>query len=154
MIHVFRHAHAGRRADWDGDDVDRPLSARGRAEAEAIAGRLAPLGVRRILTSPYLRCVQSVEPLAGAVGVPVEVERALAEEAPGHLVDALLAGVGPGAVLCSHGDVISGLLGRLAAGGTDLDAGLVWEKGSVWHLEPGASGRVASGAYDPPPVIA
>ena len=152
MIHVYRHSHAGTRKTWDSADEERPLSDKGWSQSALVASYLAGIGVDRILTSPYTRCVQSVEPLAAATGLTVEIEAALTEGTGPDRVDGLLAALEPGVVLCSHGDIISGLIGRLAADGADLDAGLVWQKGSVWHLEPGPSGRIRRGRYVPPPV--
>ena len=150
MIHLIRHTHAGKRSAWDGPDDERPLSERGWQQAQAVAGQLEVEGVTRILTSPYVRCVQSVEPLSALTGIEVEIERALEEGAPGAAIDRLLATLEGGEVLCSHGDVVSGLIGRLAAEGADLDAGLIWEKASVWHLE--RRGQRWTGRYAPPPA--
>lgn len=155
MIYVFRHAHAGRRKDFQGPDHLRPLTERGRRESKLVAEDLAANGISRILTSPYTRCVQSVAPLSDATGLPAEVDLRLAEETPGSEVDALLAEIGPETVLCSHGDIISGLIGRIAAEGARLDAGLIWEKGSVWRLEHeplSRAGHFAFGVYTPPPI--
>ena len=65
-IHLVRHADAGNRPQWQGDDEDRPLNERGMRQAHTIAGLLAPTGVKRILTSRYARCVQTVEPIAAS----------------------------------------------------------------------------------------
>jgi len=152
MIHFFRHADAGRRGHGDRTDRERPLSDLGWREARVIAERLAGAGVTRILTSPYVRCVQSVEPLSAATGVPVEIERSLEEGAGPARVDTLLGEIESGTVLCTHGDIVSALIRRLSAEGASLSGGLIWEKGSVWHLEPGRSGRIRSGVYEPPPI--
>lgn len=152
MIHLYRHAHAGRRKHWDGPDRERPLSDRGREQADLITERLVTLGVTRLLTSPYVRCVESVDPLAAATGLPVEIESALEEYSDPEEAIRLIAEIGEGAVLCSHGDIVSAVIGHLSAEGADLDAGLIWEKGSVWELERSESGRVISGRYEPPPV--
>jgi phosphohistidine phosphatase SixA len=130
MIAVLvRHGVAGDRATWDGDDRLRPLDARGRRQAQALPGALAGLPMTRILTSPYVRCVQTVEPLAAAIGVEVEESAALAEGAARAGVLALLAATGAGAVLCTHGDVCHELVGRRRT-----------PKGSAWVLEAGARG--------------
>jgi phosphohistidine phosphatase SixA len=150
MIHLFRHADAGRRSEWVGPDEERPLSERGWLQAKQAAGHMAGNGVGRILSSPYLRCIQSVEPLAEMTGLTIEVEPVLAEETPVELVDGLLAVIDHGVVLCSHGDVISELIGRASARGADLDGGLLWQKGSIWNLETSAAGRIVAGSYVPP----
>jgi len=75
------------------------------------------LGARdvcRVVSSPYTRCVQTVEPLAAALGLPVEIDDGLAEGA-GLAAQALLEA--DGVVACTHGDVIHDLTGRGASQG-------------------------------------
>jgi 8-oxo-dGTP diphosphatase len=130
MIAVLvRHGTAGERATWEGDDRLRPLDDRGLRQAEALPEALADLQMTRILTSPYVRCVQTVEPLSAAIGIEIENTRALAEGAAQTDVLALLATTGGGTVLCTHGDVCHALVGRRRT-----------PKGSAWVLEAGARG--------------
>ena len=80
MIVLVRHASAGDPDAWEGDDRLRPLDGRGRRQAEQLVELLAPYELTRILTSPALRCVQTVEPLAHARGLAIEVRDELAYE--------------------------------------------------------------------------
>jgi 2,3-bisphosphoglycerate-dependent phosphoglycerate mutase len=69
-VDLVRHAHA----DWTPDE-NRPLSARGRADASALARRLDGVPVDAIYTSPARRAVETIEPLAWACGLdPAIVE--------------------------------------------------------------------------------
>src|SRR3984893_7464329 len=77
--YLVRHAKAGSRRDWEGPDECRPLTAAGRLQAAAIAERLRARPVTRLLSSPYLRCVQTLEPLAKELGLVVECDDDLAE---------------------------------------------------------------------------
>ncbi len=148
---VVRHAHAGDRSVWAGDDARRPLSPDGRAQAEALVDRLAGYPLERVLTSPYDRCVETVQPLAASRGLEVEQADVLAEGSPASAVRALLRELGTApAVLCSHGDVIGDLVGRLRADGVDLGGRVDWQKGSTWALTVDAGG-VTAGRYLPPP---
>lgn len=104
---LLRHARAGDREEWRGDDFHRPLDDRGRKQAQNLAAELRALGVRRALSSPYLRCVQTLEPL----GLPVEHEDRLAEGATRAEALELLGSL-EDAVACTHGDVIELVLGR------------------------------------------
>ena len=104
---LLRHASAGDRHTWEGDDRLRPLDKRGRKQAEALHDRLLDAGVTRVVSSPYVRCVQTVEPL----GLDIELDERLAEGAPREETLALLAEL-DGAVACTHGDVIENVLGR------------------------------------------
>lgn len=138
-LHLVRHAKAGSRPDWGQPDELRPLTGAGRVQAEALAGKLAPFPVERVLSSRYARCVQTVEPLAAALEMPIEELPALAEEADIDQTWALLeelAAAGTEAVLCSHGNIIGPLLDRLHRRGIQLD-GDEWscKKGSIWRVE-------------------
>ena len=82
IVYLVRHARAGHRATWQGeDDSLRPLDERGRRQADALVAQLADREFARILSSPFARCVQTVEPLAEARGLPVEAVDSLAEGA-------------------------------------------------------------------------
>lgn len=110
---LIRHARAGKRGEWRGDDHFRPLDERGRRQAEALAAALRDHTVERIVSSPYIRCVQTVEPLASARHVEVEQRPELAEGASREEALSLVGELeGMGAVLCTHGDVIELLVGE------------------------------------------
>jgi broad specificity phosphatase PhoE len=149
-ILLVRHAKASNRYRWVGDDRLRPLTAKGREQARLLVDVLGPLAPRRILSSPYTRCVQTVEPLAEILGLPIERTEALAE---GHTPSALhlLRSLSDQSVVtCGHGDVIPEILWALGdRDGLKLPADLRWAKGSTWLLE-GAGGRFRSAQYLPP----
>ena len=109
MSVLLRHAAAKERYEWPGDDFDRPLTKKGRRQAEELATVLGTDDVRRVVSSPYVRCVQTVEPLATALGLEVELDDRLAEGA-GSAAQELLEE--DGVVACTHGDVIYELTGR------------------------------------------
>ena len=116
---VIRHATAGHRRDWPGDDTLRPLDPRGFRQAAAFVEQLAPFELERILTSPYVRCVQSVEPLAAARSLEVEPVDALAEWVDGAEVRSLFEDVkGTATALCGHGPELHPLFGKTRKGAT------------------------------------
>ena len=152
MLHLVRHADAGDRLAWVGNDFERPLDGTGRMQAEAIGAALAGRPVQRILSSPAVRCIDTVVPLGRALGLPVEIADELAEGS--HVVDAFdllrsLAGAEGDSVLCSHGDVIPGLLWVLAQYGLDIPEMGRCKKGSIWELEV-SDGRLVGAAYRHP----
>jgi phosphohistidine phosphatase SixA len=110
VIVLLRHASAGSRRDWQGDDRLRPLDDKGFHQAWLLVEPLAALGVSAIVSSPYVRCTQTVEPLAQELGLVVEESDALAEGASRAAALELAESAGPGAVLCTHGDVIEAVL--------------------------------------------
>ena len=77
-LYLVRHAHAGRRSAWKGNDAERPLSDRGRAQAAGILD-LIPVRVTAVLSSPAVRCVQTVEAVAERAGLPLQLEAGLFE---------------------------------------------------------------------------
>lgn len=150
MIHLIRHAKAGSRSAWAGNDVLRPLSAKGEAQAEGLADDLADRQIERVLSSPAERCVQTVEPLARQLALEVERCEALGEGRPlGPVLD-LLHGLEAEAVLCAHGDLIPAAVEHLTVEGMVLDGPARCQKGSVWTLERQGD-RFVAGRYRPPP---
>lgn len=152
-IHLLRHGAAGDRNKWKGVDAERPLTKKGRKQADAVAERLAGRGIERIYTSPYARCVETVTPLADAIGAKIKTTAALAEgpdvDAAYGLIDAL---VGYNAVLCTHGDVVPAAINRMMWAGLTLDSRFYCEKGSVWEIKI-VGGRFDYAHYEPPPVL-
>ena len=152
-VHLVRHGHAGTRHGWSGPDEERPLTDRGFEEARAIVGHLLEHPVTRIDSSTYVRCEQTVRGLADALDLEVRDEPALTEGAPPEDALTFIAGLGgQSAVLCSHGDIVSGVIGELAADGVPLAGDLEWKKGSIWELDIEGD-RVTSGRYLPPPAL-
>jgi phosphohistidine phosphatase SixA/ADP-ribose pyrophosphatase YjhB (NUDIX family) len=149
--YLIRHAKAGDRGDWIGHDRERPLSKAGRRQAKALARMLADRPVERILSSPAVRCTETVQPLAEQRGLPVETREDLFEGAslPGmlELLDDLRS---TPAVLSGHGDLIPATIEELEARGADLGTTEGWKKGSTWVLERDA-GLIVRATYVPPP---
>jgi 8-oxo-dGTP diphosphatase len=112
IVYLVRHGRAGERAAWDGDDRLRPLDDRGRRQAEALVTQLGRRSFERIVSSPYVRCVESVVPLAQARGLAVEHAESLAEGAGADTALALFRGAGTPLVACVHGDLVQELLGE------------------------------------------
>ena len=125
---LIRHAQAGSREEWEGDDRERPLDARGEQQAAALVEQLAGFALERILSSPYRRCLQTVAPLARARGLAGEALPELGEEQQlpdGVAVVRALAGA-PVAV-CGHGGLDAFVPGAPR-----------WKKGSTFVVDAGA----------------
>lgn len=157
IIHLVRHAHAGNRSEWIGDDSERPLSEKGRSQSDAIADALAADlatnlvdhdGSVALWSSPALRCVQTLEPLGDLMDLKVRSLDELAEGGDGDTaLDLLLASAEQGTVVvaCSHGDVIPAVVAAAVRRGATLDGDLeprkgaryvvTIEGGTVTHLE-------------------
>ena len=121
---LVRHATAGKRKRWQGDDRLRPLDDRGREQAAKLRALLEAYDIDRICSSPYVRCRQTVEPLAEKLDLDVEERDELAEGAGRRAALALARELSQSTpVLCTHGDIVVDLLGEES------------EKGSTWVLE-------------------
>src|SRR5690348_16606746 len=106
-IYLVRHAKAGERDAWIGDDELRPLSGRGHLQARELVDVLADAHFERVVSSPYVRCMETVVPIAAARRLAVEPSDALAEGATLEEAIALVQKVaGAGAVLCTHGVIV------------------------------------------------
>ncbi len=118
---LVRHGRAGDRAGWAGDDRDRPLDPRGEQQAMRLARVLACWRPTRVLSADRARCVQTLQPLAQDLGVPVEVEPAWSDEVAATQLDltvgrlrSLAAGGGTVAV-CSQGGAVPAVVAALGA---------------------------------------
>lgn len=85
VLVILRHGKAATRRT-DVDDLDRPLTSAGAARARDLVPLLAAYGVRRVVTSPATRCVQTVEPYAHSISTFLEIDDRLAEDTSGSLV--------------------------------------------------------------------
>ena len=149
-VHLVRHAHAGKRSEWIGDDRERPLSDRGALQSLALAADLADVAVGRIVSSAYLRCVQTVQPVADAFGLTVEPSEAFIEGMDGAAAYGMLLELDAvDGVACSHGDVLPAILRRLVTNGMETDGPLLCQKGSMWIVEFEGE-RPRRGRYLPP----
>jgi phosphohistidine phosphatase SixA len=113
MLVLLRHASAGSKKRWTGDDRIRPLDKRGRRQALQLADLLASVRPERVLSSGFTRCRETVEPLAERLGLAIE-ERAELEPAasPEDLRRLLVEVAVQRAVVCTHREPIEGWLDR------------------------------------------
>jgi 8-oxo-dGTP diphosphatase len=154
---LVRHAKAGSRKDWHGEDLMRPLSGGGRRQAAAIAPFLALFGPDRLLSAPPLRCRETLVPLAERLGgVPIVDDALLGEASYWADPEAgrqrlLELAAEPGVTLvCSQGGVIPDLVGKLAKNaGIDPDD-VPARKASTWVLTV-VDGEVHAADHYPPP---
>jgi 8-oxo-dGTP diphosphatase len=151
-VYLVRHAKAGRRDQWRGPDEARPITRRGRRQADRLVDRFRGLEVRRILSSPLVRCVQTVDPLARARGLIVETVEELAEGVDlAETLDFVLSLEPAPVVLCGHGREIEALVREFEAAGAFVEGSRGLAKGSVWVLER-RDDRVISARYLPAPA--
>jgi 8-oxo-dGTP diphosphatase len=146
-VYVVRHAKAGVRSAWPGPDEERPLTRRGRKQARRLVDRFQGLDLGRIVSSPFVRCVQTVEPLAAARGLAVEPVAELREGASVDELVGTIASLGErSTVLCGHGREIEAMIDRLHREGATIEGARGIAKGSVWVLDRD-QGRVVAAHY-------
>jgi 8-oxo-dGTP diphosphatase len=156
---IVRHGLAGRKSRYKGDDRERPLDKRGRAQAESLVGLLLAFGATEVFAAPRARCHQTVEPLAEELGVKIQDEPELTEEA---YADAHQAGrrrvieiaKSDGTpVICTQGKVIPDLIAWWCAhDGVRPDKSRN-RKGSAWVLSLAGGKLVAADHIDSPLAV-
>jgi 8-oxo-dGTP pyrophosphatase MutT (NUDIX family)/phosphohistidine phosphatase SixA len=163
-IIALRHAKAAPGDEFTGPDSARPLTQRGRSEAASIVPGLAAFGPTAIRSSTAQRCIETVTPVALALGLSVKKKHGISQDAFEEGTSAIRDVVGKRvrkrvtAILCSHGPVLPEIVREvaLATGGTKLAE--ISRRGdlpvagfTVIHLSkdrPGA-GIVAVESYSP-----
>jgi phosphohistidine phosphatase SixA len=133
---LLRHADAGLKSEWPGPDDWRGLTELGHDQARAVVGMLGDLPIQRILSSPSLRCRQTVVPLARARELDVEPLWQLGRNTEPVDVLALLADPDTAAaVVCTHRETLQAVFSLLSwSGDAVARAGDPMEKAAAWIL--------------------
>lgn len=148
VVVLVRHAKAGKRSEWTGDDRLRPLDSTGRRQARRLTGFLRAFAPSRVVSADRLRCEQTVAPFARAAGLDVEIDPAFSDEAytdnPVAAVTRMreLAASAPAVVICSQGTAVPGLVSRAAH-----IEGVSARKGAAWVLCFSSGAEAASADY-------
>ncbi|MCS3879830.1 NUDIX domain-containing protein [Gordonia amarae] len=154
---LVRHAKAGSRSEYTGDDRMRPLDGTGREQAAAMTALLAAFGAQQLHAADRLRCRQTLEPLAERLNVPVRDEPTLSEESYRTGPDAALARITEIATdrkhvhaVCSQGKVVPPLLAEWARLSEIALPDVGNHKGSVWVLTLDGRNLVSADYFDSP----
>jgi 8-oxo-dGTP diphosphatase len=150
-VYLVRHADAGREKKWKKPDDVRPISKKGHEQVEALVTRLVRRPINSIISSPALRCEQTVGPLAQRLGLKVKPSKRLRRDAsPTDVMRLIKKSKGTRTVLCSHRETIGPFIESLADDPkVDVSSRLEWPKGSVWELTT-RRGRVTKARFIPP----
>lgn len=154
-IVVVRHGQAEPKKGWTGRDDDRPLVGRGRRQADLLDKVVGGDRPSRVISSPALRCVQTVQPLADRHGVAVEVDDALGTDAGQAATDLCHQLISSGTaddniLLCTHREVLVDLMPRLSKDfRRKLGHRPPGAKGGAWLLRF-EGGRLLKVDYRPP----
>jgi 8-oxo-(d)GTP phosphatase len=155
-VALVRHAKAGSRNRWHGEDALRPLSPAGHRQSVKVTPFLRLFGPDRLVSAPPLRCRQTLAPLAQRLAVPITDEPLFAEESywpdPTAARERLVTlAANPGVtVVSSQGGVIPDMVAALAKpAGVDPDD-VPARKASTWLLTF-VDGQVQTADYYPPP---
>ncbi|WP_035770048.1 NUDIX hydrolase [Arthrobacter castelli] len=127
-IILLRHAKAKPRSTWTLAEGDRTLVASGHRQAKAVGRLLSAWRPKRVLTSPWVRCVQTVKPYAKMADPKVKQIDALTEAAHKRQpkkARAVAEGVfdkRKPVIICSHRPVLPTLLTVFAERMSDVEA--------------------------------
>lgn len=146
---IVRHAKAGRRESWDQDDELRPLDPGGVTQAKSLAQRLVGAGITKILSSPYLRCIETVQPLGESLNIQIETDDRLREDTDFEALSSFLASLETEGVIvaCTHGNVATELVEILLGPHLEeVDYPLRCAKASLWDLDL-SRGKIMRATY-------
>jgi len=147
-VYLVRHGNSGVRSKWKGPDKKRPLTAQGHLQSAAIADIMARHPITQVWSSPALRCVQTVEPIAANLAAKVGTTEMLADSVDINTIYEYLSTLGAGAVVLGvHKDWVAPLLKDLDRRGVPVRGSRRWPKGSIWILDL-VDGKVQSAHYE------
>ncbi len=153
-VYVIRHSEAGERHGWREPDELRPISKAGLRQAKKVADMLSDVPFTRLVSSPYLRCIQSLEPIAERCGLDITIAKELDENEPAAGTEAwvLAASTDGPAALSTHGANVEGFIGRLLERGVPIGGNghVAWQKGSAWRVDV-QDGSIRGATYLAPP---
>ncbi|MEW5809028.1 MAG: NUDIX hydrolase [Actinomycetota bacterium] len=154
---IVRHATAGSKKRYSGDDRERPLDKHGRAQAESLVDLLLAFGAGELFAADRVRCRQTLDPLAEELGVPIATETSLTAEAyaekpkRGRQRVLEIAETASHPVICTQGEVIPDLIAWWCErDGVRPDKSRN-RKGSTWVLTL-AEGRLVSADHISSPL--
>lgn len=146
-LYLVRHASAGvALADRTADKV-RPLDPKGQSQASAIAERLLSAGATSLHSSPYLRCTQTIDPLATRLRAKVSVHDEFGEGQDFAAALKICEGLSPHSVVCSHGDLIPALIEAMLRRQMTVTGPTGFRKASVWVIERSPEGDWLSATW-------
>ncbi|WP_313404357.1 NUDIX domain-containing protein [Aeromicrobium sp.] len=133
---VLRHAKAMTRAEFDGGDLERPLAAAGHDRSKELVPLLTAFGVRRVVSSPATRTVQTVDPYIATTDELLELDDRLGDGVPAgqveRAIEALMGTKRP-TVACTHRPTLPDVYAALGISGPVLSPG----QGLVIHHRKG-----------------
>jgi 8-oxo-dGTP diphosphatase len=147
---LLRHAKAGRRSEFRGDDRLRPLDKIGRKQARDAAPVLAAFGPNELLAADRTRCEQTLAPLSSLLELTVRSAPAMSAclDDPATAVAEIrrLARAWNTLVICSQGKAIPAILELMRAPASSFPT----RKGSAWALSLDRDKVVAANYYARP----
>ncbi len=149
-LYIVRHAKAGKRSEWDGPDALRPLSDKGWEQSHAIAETLIDLKPSALISSPAVRCMQTLEPLGKATKIKIVTDQRLFENGDVVEMIELLEDARDSTVISSHGDMIPEAIKLLQRRGMEIGSKPDWRKASIWVVERTKNGFTSAVVMAPP----
>lgn len=120
-IIVQRHGAARSRAKWRKGEKSRPLNSKGRKQALALPPLIDAFDPRSVVSSPWERCVTTIEPLARVEGLKIRTKDELTEQAHQEHPSRTRAVIervlheARGTVVCTHRPVLPTVIGAVRA---------------------------------------
>ncbi|MFM1957789.1 MAG: hypothetical protein RI929_152 [Actinomycetota bacterium] len=118
---ILRHAKATLRSDWKGEEAKRTLLPEGKKQAKALVPLIAAYGPKRLITSPWVRCHDTIAPYAETRKQKLIERHQLTElgnkKRPARTQDVVkdLLGTSKSGLICSHRPALPSILAPFAA---------------------------------------
>jgi 8-oxo-(d)GTP phosphatase len=128
-IIALRHGKATPAENWDGPDSTRPLLQRGIDQSLSVALGIAAYRPAKLISSPAVRCMQTIAPTARVTGLPVTEKVEISQDAYRSDAAAVTKVIakrlrkGRTTVLCSHGPVLPQLIDAVVRATGTPDSG-------------------------------
>lgn len=113
---VLRHAKATPRSEWGGEEAKRPLLPEGKKQAKRLISLISAFGPKRLVTSPWKRCFDTISPYADATKKTLIERRQLTELAnskkPARTLDVVMdmLGTSKTGLFCTHRPALPSVL--------------------------------------------
>lgn len=137
---IIRHAKATPRGEWDGAEAKRPLLPEGKAQAKRLVSILNAYSPKRLVTSPWSRCDETIEPFAKVYKRKIiyrsqltELSSVLSPRKTINAVESLFDST-KSALICSHRPALPTITKTLASRATSETRDLIL---AGTTLEPG-----------------
>jgi 8-oxo-dGTP diphosphatase len=128
------------------------LTNEGVLQAELLVEEFGELAFTELYSSPYSRCIETLEPLAERCGLEIKIDDRLSEATTYSAIDSFMLSLNPHGIIaaCSHGNVVPAIVEKLVGRQVEyLPEPILSSKGSVWDIEVAQGSATSVRFFEP-----